>query len=215
MSTIVYGILWVLCRAFAKVFFRFQVEGSQFLPLKGGVLIASNHASYTDIPLLGCGVKRRLYYLGRSNLFPNRMLGWLLRSLGWIPLRPGRVDRKAFGDAVSLLKAGKSVVIFPEGSRTETGHLQEGKPGIGMIVAEARCPVLPVYLSGTFNVLPPGAKWIRFHPVRVILGEPLEFSEDLEKFEGKELYNHINRKVMARIADLSRVGRSEESHSLT
>lgn len=135
----------------------------------------------------------------------------MLQSLGWIPLRPTRVDRKAFGYAVDLLTGGKSLVIFPEGTRTPNGQLQEGKPGIGFLVANAHCPVVPVYIAGTFDVLPIGAKWIRCRPVRVVFGEPLDFTHELQMYQGKDLYQHINRRVMARIADLSRVGQSDNS----
>ncbi len=132
----------------------------------------------------------------------------MLRSLGWIPLRPERWDRRAFQCAVDLLKAGKAVVIFPEGTRTPDGSLQPGKPGIGMIVAEAQCPVIPVYIDGTYQVLPMGASWLRLHPVTVRFGKPLDFRRDVEKYQGKELYKHISQTVMDRIAELSRVGQS-------
>ena len=211
MSTFGYGILWVLCRVLAALFFRYKVVGSHHLPSAGGVVFAANHASYTDIPLLVCSVRRRLYFIGRSNLFPNPILSRMLQSLGWIPLRPTRVDRKAFGCAVDLLTGGKSLVIFPEGTRTPNGQLQEGKPGIGFLVANAHCPVVPVYIAGTFDVLPIGAKWIRCRPVRVVFGEPLDFTHELQMYQGKDLYQHINRRVMAGIADLSRVGQSDNS----
>ena len=208
MSTIVYGILWILCRSLSSLFLRYRTNGSEHVPRTGGVLIAANHASYTDIPLLGCGVTRRLFYLGRANLFPNPLWNWVLRSLGWIPLKPERWDRKAFQQVIDLLNAGKAVVIFPEGTRTPDGTLQPGKPGIGMIVAEAQCPVIPAYLEGTFQVLPMGASRLRRHPVSVRFGESIDFSQDLKRFQGKELYKHISQTVMTRIADLSRVGNS-------
>lgn len=208
MSTIVYGILWILCRSLSRLFLRYRTNGTEYIPQKGGVLIAANHASYTDIPLLGCGVSRRLFYLGRANLFPNPVVNWILRWLGWIPLKPERWDRKAFQQAIDLLNAGKAVVIFPEGTRTLDGSLQPGKPGIGMIVAEAQCPVIPAYLDGTFHVLPMGASWLRPHPVSVRFGQPLDFGPDLERIQGKELYKHISQTVMDRIAELSRVGQS-------
>jgi len=113
-----------------------------------------------------------------------------------------------------LLQAGKSLVIFPEGTRTPNGQLQEGRPGIGVIVADARCPVVPVYIAGTFDVLPMGAKWIRCRPVRVVFGEPLDFTRELQMYQGKELYQHIYQRVMARISDLSCMGQSDNSDSL-
>ena len=140
----------VFFNLFSRVFLRYQDHtGQEHIPRKGGVLFAANHASYSDIPLLGCGIPRRVAYLGRATLFPNRFFNWALRSLGWIPLKTDRIDRKAFGEAISLIKAGKPVVIFPEGTRSQDGHLKKGKPGIGVIVAETQCQVIPAYISGS------------------------------------------------------------------
>jgi 1-acyl-sn-glycerol-3-phosphate acyltransferase len=168
------------------------------------LLIAANHASYFDIPLLGCGIPRRAWYLGRSDLFMPGLKG-ILRWLGWIPLRLGRLDRKAFDRAVALINAGKVVVIFPEGSRSPDGHLREAKAGLGMIVAQTGCPVVPAYLKGTFEVLPAGAKRPRFHPVSVSFGEPLVFSPAIGDGETKQFYRNVSRTVMERIAGLGGV----------
>ncbi len=208
MSGLVYGILWVLTRVISRVFLRYRTRGAEHVPGGGGVLLAANHASYADIPLLGCGVRRRLFYLGRANLFPYPVVGRILRSLGWIPLKTGRWDRQAFRTAAELLKAGKAVVIFPEGTRTTDGMLQPGKPGIGMLVAEVQCPVVPVYLRGTYQVLPMGASWLRRHPVEVSFGESMDFREACRQYQGKALYHHITHTVMARIAELRGVDHS-------
>jgi len=208
VSTVVYGILWILARVVSRVVLSYRTRGVENVPATGGVLLAANHASYADIPLLGCGVRRRLFYLGRANLFPWPLAGRILRSLGWIPLRTERWDRKAFGSAVELLKAGKAVVIFPEGTRTLDGALQPGKPGIGRLVAQAQCSVVPVYLRGTFQVLPTGASWLRRHPVEVSFGESMDFREECRHYQGKELYERISQTVMARIAELRGVDHS-------
>lgn len=201
MSSVAYGILWVLARTVAWLCFRFRVEGS--VPKQGGVLVAANHASYFDIPLLGCGMFRRAWYLGRSDLFMPGVKG-ILQWLGWIPLKLGRLDRKAFDQAIALIKAGKVVVIFPEGGRSLDGHLRQAKAGLGMIVAQTGCPVVPAYLKGTFEVLPAGAKRPRFHPVSVSFGAPLSFSREGDK-ETKQFYQEVSRVVMERIAALGGV----------
>ena len=208
MSGLVYGILWLLTRVVGRVFLRYRTRGAEHVPATGGVLLAANHASYADIPLLGCGVRRRLFYLGRANLFSWPLAGPILRWLGWIPLKTERWDRHAFHTAAELLKAGKAVVIFPEGTRTTDGTLQPGKPGIGMLVAEAQCPVVPVYLRGTYQVLPTGASWLKRHPVEVSFGESMDFQEACRRYQGKELYQHISHVVMARIAELRGVDHS-------
>jgi 1-acyl-sn-glycerol-3-phosphate acyltransferase len=197
----VYGILWVLARVVARLCFGFRVVGS--VPKEGGLLVAANHASYFDIPLLGCGMFRRAWYLGRSDLFIPGLKG-VLKWLGWIPLKLGRLDRKAFDRAIALIKAGKVVVIFPEGGRSLDGRLRHAKAGLGMIVAQTGCPVVPAYLKGTFDVLPAGARRPRFHSVSVSFGTPLTFSGQ-GNVQTKAFYQEVSRVVMERIAALGGV----------
>ena len=203
-----YWLVRVVVRLVATVLFRLKVSGQHHIPKTGGVLIAANHASYLDIPILGCGVPRRASYIGRMDLFPGPV-GWLMRYLGWIPIRRERVDRGGFEEAISRIKAGGAVIIYPEGSRTADGRLKPGKPGVGMIVAATGCPVIPAYLAGTFDVLPPGAKWIRLRPIRVTYGEPVDFSALLKELDGeskkKEVYQRISQEIMDRIAALGGV----------
>ena len=203
MSSVLYGILWVLSRTIGWLCFRYRVVGS--VPQTGGFIVAANHASYLDIPLLGCGMWRRAWFLGRSDLFPVPGLKAICQWLGWIPLRTGRLDRDAFGKAVALIKEGKVVVIFPEGSRSLDGRLQSPKPGIGVIVAQTGCPVVPAYLKGTYEVLPSGTMWPRFRPVTVFYGEALTFPRSGENEETKQFYQEVSRTVMGRIASLGGV----------
>lgn len=215
MSSLVYGILWVLVRILSRIFLRYRSIGTENTPPKGGILLAANHASYADIPLLGCGVRRRLYYLGRSSLFPNPLVNWITRWLGWIPLKTDRLDRKAFQQASYLLKEGKPVVIFPEGTRTPDGKLQPGRPGIGILVAETGCSVVPVHIGGTFKVLPMGSTRIRLHPVSVTFGEPINFQRNSTVSKDKEFYYHVSQTVMQRIAELGHVEQPADPLSST
>ena len=203
MSSVVYGILWVLSRTIGWLSFRFRVVGA--VPRKGGFLVAANHASYLDIPLLGCGMRRRAWFLGRSDLFPIPGLKAICQWLGWIPLKAGRFDRDAFGKAVALIKEGKVVVIFPEGSRSLDGRLQSPKPGIGVIVAQTGCSVVPAYLKGTHDVLPSGTTCPRFRPVTVFYGEALTFPRNGKSEDAKQFYQEVSRTVMDRIASLGAV----------
>lgn len=203
MSSVIYGILWALFRTIGQLCFRYRVVGS--VPKTGGFIVAANHASYLDIPFLGCGIWRRVWYLGRSDLFPVPGFKAICQWLGWIPLRTGRLDRDAFGKAVSLIKAGKIVVIFPEGGRSEDGRLQSPKPGIGVIVAQTGCAVVPAYLKGTYEVLPTGTMWPRFRPATVFFGAPITFSRNGENGEAKQFYQEVTRTVMDRIASLGDV----------
>lgn len=204
VSVIVYRGLWVLVNAVARLGFRLRVTGRPLIPRQGGIIVAANHASYLDIPLVGCALPRRASFLGRASLFPNTLANRLLQWVGWIPIRIDRLDRKGFGEAVARLKAGQVVVIYPEGRRTTNGDLQPAKPGIGYIVAETGCPVVPAYISGTYEAWPRGSKRVRFSPVSITFGEPMDFRPECNRETGKALYHSISSAVMERIADLGR-----------
>ncbi len=204
MSNVAYGILWLLVNAVGKLLFRYRVVGCEYIPAQGGVLIAANHASYIDIPFVGASIRRRMWYLGRQDLFLP-VLRPILQWLGWIPIRQDRLDRDGFGKAIRLIQEGKIVVIYPEGTRTPDGALRRGKPGVGVIVAETGCAVIPAYLAGTREALPAGARWISLHPIRVTFGAPIDFTDAAQHSSGKEFYQHVSRTVMGRIADLGQV----------
>ncbi|GJL53707.1 MAG: hypothetical protein NPIRA02_08390 [Nitrospirales bacterium] len=137
----------------------------------------------------------------------------MFRKIAWIPLKTHRLDRRALNEAVSRLKAGKSVVIFPEGTRTPHGGLQEGKPGIGLILSEAQCPVVPAYIGGTFDVLPMGSARIRLSPIHIHFGEPMTFPYQ-EGQEPKDYYRTVSETVMSRIAELGQVTAPSGNRSL-
>jgi 1-acyl-sn-glycerol-3-phosphate acyltransferase len=204
VTAVAYWCLWLSLKVLGRLLFRLRAIGREYIP-EGGVLIAANHASFLDIPLLGCSLPRRASFLGRQDLFAVPGFHWMFRKLGWIPIRLSRLDREGFGKATGLIKSGNIVVIYPEGTRTADGNLQPGKPGVGVIVEATGCPVVPVYLDGTYKALPTGAAWIRPHPVRVIFGKPIDFSADAQRYQGKDFYQHVSRTVMEKIAELGQV----------
>lgn len=205
MSAIIYWCLWGLFRAIGHLGFHYRAVGVERIPKEGGLLIAANHASFLDIPLLGCGIPRRVAFLGRQDLFPVPGLKGILQWLGWIPIRHDRLDRTGFKKAAELILQGRPVVIYPEGTRTRTGHLMPGKPGLGTIVAETGCRVLPAYIKGTYEALPIATWKLKFHPVEVTYGEPIDFTRDIQALSKKDLYRYVSRAVMERIAELGKV----------
>jgi 1-acyl-sn-glycerol-3-phosphate acyltransferase len=203
---VLYWVLWVLMRLIGRVLFQLRIAGQHFIPKQGGVLIAANHASYLDIPILGSAIPRRACFLGRMDLFSGPVAA-VMRYLGWIPIRRERVDRKGFDEAIRRLRDGEAVVIYPEGGRSEDGQLRQGKPGIALLLAASGCPVIPALLEGTYEALPPGARWIRLRPIRVTFGPPMDFSARLRDLEGEELkavYQEISQEVMENIAALGK-----------
>lgn len=186
----------------ARLFFKFRIFGEENIPGEGGIIIASNHTSYLDIPFLGCGIRRHADFVGKSELFRNRIVGWIFRKLGALPIKRARIDRGAISEAVMRLKQGRVVVIYPEGARSRNGRLSEPKAGIGMVVAMSGARVIPSFIMGTDRVLPKGSKWIKFNPVKLYLGSPLDFSSLINLKKGKELYKEISEEIMRGIEEL-------------
>ncbi len=191
-----YAIAHAVVGFLARFFFRLQVFGHDWIPKQGGVLIASNHVSYLDIPLLGCAMKRRAHFIGKVELLRNPVMAFFFRYLNGIPIKRGGMNRKVLQEIADRLKKGEVVVIYPEGGINKSGNLKRLKPGIGMLVAMSGVPVVPALIKGTEKALPDGARWIQRHPVTILFGQPMDFRPRLNQENGKPMYEQISREVM-------------------
>jgi len=182
----------------ARGLLRVRVIGAEHVPEDGPVIVAANHASYFDIPLLGISLARQADYLAKRELFALPPVGALLRALGGVPVKRGGIDRAAMAEVARRLAAGRLLVIYPEGTRSRTGILGPARPGIGRIVAESRAVVVPVFIRGTRPLRPFGEVTLRF-------GTPLDFGPDVAlsaQMQSKKLYARIALRVMAEIEKL-------------
>jgi 1-acyl-sn-glycerol-3-phosphate acyltransferase len=145
--------------------------------------------------------------MARDTLFRNPIAGWTLRSWNCVPINRDRGDIGALRTMLRLLGEGKAVLMFPEGTRSPDGTLQEARAGIGMVVAKANVPVVPLRIFGTDRALPRGASLPRPAKVSVKFGEPFRYPlpPDFENLRGdalKAVYLDIGREIMRRIAAL-------------
>src|SRR5690606_20367980 len=127
-----------------KVFFRHRVVNPENLIEEGPVIFAVNHQSYLDPPMAGICCRKELHFLARKSLLHWPILGPLLPKLNVVPVDQDRADMSALKTLIKLLKAGKRTIIFPEGSRTLDGNFLPAQPGLGLVVAKARVPVVPM-----------------------------------------------------------------------
>ena len=194
---------------------RIQFSGLQNVPKTGGVIIASNHASYLDPPAVGaCTYRIRMtHFMARDTLFETPFMHWFLHKVGVIPLDRDKGDVRAMRTSIQLLKNGASVALFPEGTRSESGELQPPKPGIGFLVAKGQAPVVPVYVHGSYEAWSKHSGGLKRKPIHVIFGK-LITQEEIERLgKGREAYAKIGELIMERIAELKaefenkRVGR--------
>jgi 1-acyl-sn-glycerol-3-phosphate acyltransferase len=204
----VYFIGWSFYRCLFATYFRWRVLNPGHVPMTGPVILASNHASFLDPPLVGSGVKRDINYMARKSLFRYPGVGQILRAVQAVP-----VDRDGGGAAglkaiLDRLNAGGGIVLFPEGTRTKDGNLQPARSGVGLVVAKSAAPVVPVRVFGTFD-----ARWNRLkllRPPRVTIkyGRPMQFeklrteAKHCTKSRLKEIYQEIADELMAEIAKM-------------
>jgi 1-acyl-sn-glycerol-3-phosphate acyltransferase len=193
-----YRISWHFLRFVERLVFGFTVTGSDIIPRSGPVIIATNHISYCDPPVVGSGVPREVHFLAKEELFRNRAFGWLISRYNAIPLKRSVGDVGALKKAVGILRQGKAVLMFPEGTRSLTGRLLKPKPGIGMIATLASAPVVPAYVTGTNRL---GAALLRRARLSVSFGEPVT---PLAGADSREGYMKVTEEVMRRIADLAK-----------
>jgi 1-acyl-sn-glycerol-3-phosphate acyltransferase len=189
-------------RLVGRVFFRFRILHRERMIQTGPVILAMNHESYFDPPLAGNACDRPIYFLARRNLLEVPLLGRVLPKLNVIPVDQEGIDRRALKTLIQVVRAGHGALVFPEGSRTLDGELQPGMPGIGLVIAKTRAPVVPMRIFGAHEALPRDGGRLRFHPITLVVGEPIRFSDaDLEG-SGKEVYGRLSQRVMDAIAQI-------------
>jgi 1-acyl-sn-glycerol-3-phosphate acyltransferase len=172
------------------------------------VILASNHASFLDPPLVGSPLHRDINYLARESLFRYPGVGALLRSWNSVPVDRDGGGAKGLKIILNRLLAGAGIILFPEGTRTLDGRLQPAQSGIGLIVIKSAAPVVPVRVFGTFEAYGRNRKFPRPHRVAVKYGRPMNFevlraeAKTCDKARLKEIYQQVADEIMAAIAKL-------------
>ncbi len=195
-------LIWLLVR----LAFRLRIKGMEKVPCSGPVIIAANHVSYLDPLLAGTPIRRKTYYLARHELFRIPVLGTVMRWGNAFPVRRERVGSDSFRRAVDVLRSGDVLVMFPEGTRSETGRLQRGLPGIGLVAALGGASIVPTFVRGSRRALPPGARSIRFVPVTVEYGRPLAVPSVPRGTGRRRIYQETADRVMDEIRKLEEGG---------
>ena len=195
-----YLLGYSLSKAIAKTFFNYRVIGADNMIEEGPCIIAANHCSYLDPPLVGIACKRAIHYLARKSLLDVPVLGPILPELNVIPVDQKNADRSALMGAIRVVKNGGAVLIFPEGTRSPDGKLQPAQPGIGMIAAKTRAPIVPVWIRGSFEALPKHCRFPTPKHVTVHVGKILT---NTAAADGRDSYIRIGQEVVSSLRTLS------------
>lgn len=207
----VYWVLkWVLVGPWLRLLFRPKVEGAEHLPSEGGAILASNHLSFSDSFFLPLVLPRRVTFLAKADYFSGkglkgRLIAFFFTSVGQVPLdrSGGRASEAAMSTGLRILREGKVLGIYPEGTRSPDGRLYRGKTGVARMALEAGVPVLPVAMIDTEKIQPPGRIRPTIMRVGIRIGAPLDFS----RYEGLEgdrfVLRSITDEVMYELMTLS------------
>ncbi len=199
----VYGFFHFGMSALCDINFRIAVSGVENLPRRGGFIVAANHASLLDPPIVGAQVPRQMAAFARKTLWKGGIISWWLDIVGVIPVdRDGGSDVGAIRRVLQTLKQEKGIVLFPEGTRTLSGQLQRAKAGVGLMACRTGVPVVPARVFGTFEACGRYGPLRLGTPVSVVFGRPLLAADYDDQSEGKDRYQHASERIMSAIAAL-------------
>ncbi len=179
--------------------FRISVHGLENVPKGGPYIVASNHRSHLDPPVLNSVFPEPLVFLAKEELF-RPPLGWIIRHMRAVPIRRGSGDVETLEMVLELLHRGCKVAIFPEGTRADPGKFLRPKPGVGLLAIKSGIPVVPVLIEGTDRVFPRGSRFPKPGPrIDVFIGKPRRFSAYQDNLKG---YRQAAIEIMEEIKSL-------------
>ena len=199
----VYGFFHYVSHVVYGMWFRGEVIGVENLPTTGGHLVAANHASHLDPFILGSQMPRQVTFFARKTLWKPGFAAWWLDRVGVIPVdRDGGSDVGAIKRVLAALKQEKTIIMFPEGTRSPDGKLQSPKPGVGLFACRTQVAVVPARLFGSFEAFDRKGAIRLGTPVTVVFGPPIPASVYDDPAAGKERYQIASERIMAKIAEL-------------
>ena len=184
----------VLIRWIFRILFGLRIKGWEKVPKEGPVIIAPNHRSNYDPPLVGAAIpQREVYYFAKKGLFTNKLFSWFLMSFNAFPADTERVDMAAIRKAINILKEGKALMMFPEGTRSKTGEFLPAQPGVGWLALKLKVPIVPVLIWGTHEPM-----WNHFFkrtPFYIKFADPVYPEGEPSTENGRKLSQYVLDKI--------------------
>lgn len=169
-----YGVGKFVCNVILRPLYRVEVIGADNIPSTGGVLLCSNHIDNLDPPIVGISSPRTIHFMAKEELFNVPVLKTLLPSIHAFPVKRGMSDKQALRTGLQILKDGKVLGLFPEGTRSKTGELGQGLSGAGFFALRTDAKVIPCAIIGPYKP---------FKKLKVVFGSPVDI-ETLRESKG-------------------------------
>jgi 1-acyl-sn-glycerol-3-phosphate acyltransferase len=204
-----YWVFKAILKPLLKGLYRIRVEGLENVPKKGPAILAANHLSFLDSFFIPLVVKRRkVTYLAKADYFKTWKTSWFFKSAGQISCERGGGDKsqQSLEIALDVLKEGKLLGIYPEGTRSPDGYLYRGRTGVARLALAAGVPVIPVGLIGTEKVMPKEAKFPRLRgrtKVVIRIGKPIDLSRYADKEKDRFVLRSVTDEIVFEIMQLS------------
>lgn len=175
--------------------FKFKIEHPENLPMEGPLIVCCNHTSLFDAIAVAVAVKNaQIYFLGKQELFEkNSLIGFLARKFEAIPVKRHEVDLTAVRSCNKILKEGKILGIFPEGTRIKTGEIAKGEPGTAMFALRNKVPILPMRIRGRYGFR---------KCVTLVVGKPFELTDFYETRMNASVLEEATESIMEHIKEL-------------
>ncbi len=191
----------VCLRGYFRLFHRFSVYGVD-APYPGKAILAPNHTSFLDPPIMGAAWPEEIHFLARASLFRPAIWGWFLSKLNSHPIQGTAQNIESFRLICQLLEEGKKVVIFPEGERSPTGQLLPIKSGVAMLALRMHCPIIPVYIGGAFEAWPRHKRWPKLgSSIVCVFGQPI-FPITSEEINKKQMQEILSKQLQKKLEEL-------------
>ncbi|HRE84130.1 MAG TPA: lysophospholipid acyltransferase family protein [Opitutaceae bacterium] len=198
-----YGLFHYIALTIYDICFRGEIAGLENIPRQGAFIVACNHASHLDPPIVGSQVPRQMAFFARKTLWKPGIASWWLDGVGTIPVdRDGGSDVAAIRRVLQTLQSGKALILFPEGTRSLDGNLQPAKAGVGLIACKTQAPVLPARIFNSHHAfgksggIKPGVR------VSVAFGPLISPADYDDPSAGRERYQKASEHIMSAIARL-------------
>ncbi len=188
-----YNVIVKIAYILFSIVFRFKVIGKGNIPLDGKLVVCSNHSNNLDPVVISIFFPRRISWMAKKELFDNKFISFIGRNVGAFPVNRDEVDIGAVKNSLKILKEGRVLGIFPEGTRVKEMNLNNAKSGVSLLAIRSKAPVLPIYVESRYKL---------FSKVKIHIGKPLYLHKDIEGKPTPEQYKELSKYILSQIYSL-------------
>lgn len=188
-----YDLLANIAYVILNIIYRFKVVGKENIPMEGNLIVCSNHANNLDPILISIFFPRQIAWMGKKELFDNKILKIVLSKVGVFPVARNDVDISAVKKSLKILKEDRVLGIFPEGTRVKEVDLNNAKSGVSLLAIRSKSPVLPIYIESNYKLFSKGT---------IHIGEPLYIYKNIEGKPSPQEYSDLSKYILSQIYSL-------------